>query len=921
MPSRLSENDQTSSINESHPLLATKLFIPPFRPAMVSRQRLVGKLADAASDKSAILVSAPAGFGKTTLVSEWLAGNITPTAWLSLDKGDNEPSLFINYLIAALQKIDANINKASTSILRSPQPPPITTLLINLINDISVIPVDFVLVLDDYHLIDNQQIHKIIMFLLEHQPQQMHLVIVTRSDPPLALARLRSQNQLVEIRSADLCFTTEETACFVNDISGFDLAENEVAVLESLTEGWIAGLQLAVLSMHDQDNFSDFIKSFTGHDRYVADYFIEVVLNRQPEKVQNFLLQTSILKRLSGSLCDAVCDRQSSQELLNQLEETNQFIFPLDNERHWFRYHQLFADLLRNLLNRTQAGIIADLHRRACDWYEANGFMDEALDHAFISEDFEQAAQIVEKRIETVWEHGAHTKLLNWLTLLPEQSVYSRPLLCVYHAWVLMAKGQPQLAEENLVVAEELLGLTSVEKDVSSDTGKRLDEDSKRNLQGKIAAIRAIMVAFKGDIPSIIQRARYALKYLPGESLTWRSMAGIALGDAHSLSGDAIAAGNAYSEALAASQAANNIYLIQIANIKLAVNHRVRGQLLQMIDICQQQIKLADKIGLSQTPMVGMAYSMWGEVLAEMNDPRDSFLYVNKGADLCEQGHDVTMLSWSYLCLLRVLFIRGDTARASKVIRKMEKTASESYVPPWVVNLIEARKAQLYLMEDDLDAATRWAEQRQLKYDDEPTVMREAEYMMLARVLTAREQFAEAEKLLTRVLPDAKTFERITRVIEVLILRALALQKNGTSNEAVSDIAEALSIAEPHGYVNIFVDQGPAVANLLEKALSAKEHGESQKDAGFSASYVKKVLFCFKVKQPPQIDDDLMETLSKREVEVLALIAAGYSNQGVADKLFVSLNTVRTHTKHINAKLNVHSRTQAVVKAKEMGIL
>jgi LuxR family maltose regulon positive regulatory protein len=477
---------------QQYPLLQTKLYIPPIRPELVSRSRLIERL-NAGLDRELTVISAPAGFGKTTLVSEWVDHLRSDgakedqienrIAWLSLDESDSDPTRFLAYLIAALRTIEprqqsaGNIGKGALSALQSPQPPPAEVVLTTLINEIAAIPDRILLVLDDCHLIEAQPIYDALTFLLEHLPPQMHLVIATREDPHLSLARLRARGQLTELRATDLRFTSSEAAEFLNQVMGLDLSMEDIAALETRTEGWIAGLQLAAISMQGRKDASSLIKSFTGSHRFVLDYLIEEVLEQQSESIQSFLLQTAVLNRLTGPLCDAVrfggarspTGQDNGQATLEMLDHANLFMVPLDEERRWYRYHHLFADLLRQRLNQTQPEQLPILHRRASEWYEQNGFADEAIEHALRAEDFERAAYLIEEQADAVWGRGEHTKLRRWLAGLPVELIFSKPHLCVLHAWELFTSGQQDAAEGSLQAAEKALHTST---DLATETSQ-----------------------------------------------------------------------------------------------------------------------------------------------------------------------------------------------------------------------------------------------------------------------------------------------------------------------------------------------------------------------------------------------------------------------------------------------------------------
>jgi LuxR family maltose regulon positive regulatory protein len=947
------------------PLLQTKLHIPATRSELVSRPRLLGLL-NAAVQRKLTLLSAPAGFGKTTLVSEWVndfrsakgglpssAAEECPTAvrcaWLSLDESDNDPTRFLSYLLAALRSIQPRIGKGLLGAMPSPQPPLAEVSLITLINDIDAVPSRMILVLDDYHLIEAQSIHDALSFLLEHLPPRMHLLLATREDPPLPLARLRARGQSTELRAADLKFTFSEAAEFLNQMMGLDLAAEEVAALERRTEGWIAGLQLAALSMQGCKDTASLIRSFAGSHRFVLDYLVDEVLQQQSGSVQTFLLETAILDRLTGSLCDTVrfgqakspssseqaaassdgtaassartdvSSQDSAQAILEMLEHANLFIVPLDDERRWYRYHRLFADLLRLRLHQTQPERPPILHRRASKWYEGKGLVDEAIDHALRGRDYERAAHLIEDQFGENYERGDQATLRRWLAELPEELVSFRPELCILQAWNLFTSGQLEAADRSLQVAERMLDATADREEVTPRDRDQLSEPGRRKLAGRVAAIRAFLASYGGDTPATIRYARQALEYLPEQEMPWRSAALITLGDAYASQGQMLAAHEARSDALVIGRASGDTYVLTIVSLRLAEILRQQGKLHQVIDICDRQLKRAVADGIEEAAVVGWLLGIWGEVLAELNDLDGALDRAKKGAKLAAAGGDVLYEVLSILCLVRVLFSRGDVAGAGNIVRSMEEAALEYEMPLWALPQLSAWQVRIWLAQGKLEIASRWARERELRPVKEPAYLYEMEHVALARILIAQGRLDEADRLLQRLLEAARAGGRSSRAIEILVLQALAAQSGGNAEQAMSVLEQALALAEPGDFIRVFADEGPAMARLLYQAATR----------GLASDYVPRLLAAFPAAEPElaakpdtrAAASELIEPLSNRELEVLELIAEGLTNAEIAARLYLSLNTVKGHCRSIYGKLAVHSRTQAVARARALGAL
>jgi len=916
-------------------LLRTKLFVPQLRPTLVSRPGRIDRLNQGLQlGHRLTLISAPAGFGKTTLVSEWVsilrldAGNESNmayrVAWLSLDENDSDPTRFLTYLAAAFNLVDGQesaIGLEALDMLKSPQPPPTMAILTSLINELAALPGRIVLILDDYHVINSSPIDDALSFLLERLPPQLHLVIVTREDPRLPLSRLRARGQLTELRAADLRFTLSEAADFLNRVMGLALADEDVEALESRTEGWIAGLQLAAISLQGKKETTRLIESFSGSHRLVLDYLIEEVLEQQSEDVQTFLLQTAVLERLTGSLCDAITGQDNSQATLEFLERGNLFIVPLDGDRQWYRYHHLFADLLRQRLRQEQPERVPKLHARASKCYEQIGLIDEAVDHALRAEDFERAVSLIERHVDTVWAHGEYAKVGRWLAGLPDELLLSKPELCIFRAWELFASGQPDAGERFLQVVE-LAYDPSTDLSIESES-KRQDQTSDSNrlqVQGRAAAIQAWMAAYRREnVSGLIQHLRQAQEYLPERDLHWRAAVAITLADSYAFLGDLPAAYQVRLEALKACELAGNNYLYLYNSAKLALNLKARGRLLQAQELCRQRLRFAKHSGMSQTAVVGWLLAIWGEVLLETNDVDGALDLAEKSIELAERSGDVGILGWSCLCLTRVLLSKGDMAGAEGIIRRMDKIGRESIVPTWIMDQIAAWQSRIWLAQGNLEAAAQWVRERELVPGEAPTYLGGFEYISLARILIAQGRWDETTKFLQSMLEAAEAGGDTTRVIEIMILQTLACQAGGDTDKAMEMLEPALNLAESRGFCRIFVDEGPSMARLLYEAL----------DRGIAPDYVRRLLLAFPIDEPVQVEpseseasqSDYFDLLSEREIEILQFIEEGLTNPQIADRLFISLHTVKTHTRNIYGKLGVHNRTEAVARARMVGLL
>jgi LuxR family maltose regulon positive regulatory protein len=876
------------------PILATKLCLPPLRLRSVPRPRLVERLNNGlAAGNRLTLVSAPAGFGKTSLVGGWVADCGRPVAWLSLDEGDGDLGRFLTYLIAALQTVAPGIGEGILAVLQSPQPPPLESTLTALLNDIATIPSAVVLVLDDYHVLDARPVDDALAFLVEHLPPQLHLVIATREDPALPLARLRARGQLTELRADDLRFTPSEAAEFLNQVMNLDLSADEIAALEARTEGWIAGLQLAAISLQGRADVAGFIASFGGSNRFVLDYLIEEVLRRQSEPVQTFLLRTSILDRLCGPLCDAVLldASASGQETLKYLDRANLFIVPLDSERRWYRYHHLFADLLRQRRQQSEvsSGAVDDDHLRASAWFEANGLDVEAFQHAAAGHEVERAERLVEGGGMPLHFRGALVPILRWLESLPTTLLDARPSLWVTYAQVLLSSGRNTGIEPKLQAAERAL------------QDARMD-DRTRDLVGRIASVRAFLVWSPHQTETIIAQSRRALDYLHPDNLPFRTAAALSLGNAYVLLGDRSGARQALAEVTATSAASGNTIYEILGSIGLGFLQEADIQLGLAVETYRHAIELAAGLPF---PFVCEAHLGLARVHYQWNDLDGARQQGEQSLQLAQQIADTDRPVACEVLLARLALARGDAAEAAAILAEADRATRQH---DFMLQVPEVAAAQVlaFLRLGDVAAAAHVAQAHELPLSQARVHLAQGHPTAALAVLEPhRRRMAE------KAWADQE--------LMALVLLAVAVDAQGEEARAVELLDEALALSEPGGFIRIFVDEGAPMARLLHRAMSQSLHPD----------YVRHLLAAFPASGREQAAPSraaaaaigLAEPLSSRELEVLDLIAAGLTNQQVAVRLYVSLHTVKSHARNIYAKLGVSSRTQAAAKGRVLGLL
>jgi LuxR family transcriptional regulator, maltose regulon positive regulatory protein len=889
-------------------LVSTKLRPSQARPNLVARPRLTATLEREPGGKLT-LISAPAGFGKTTLLLEWLKGREDgdqSVAWVSLDEGDNDPVRFLSYLVAALRRtVGDGFGEGILATLRSPEPPRMEAVLGAFVNELADLSGAVAVVLDDYHLIDSEGVHGMVSFLLERLPEDVHLVISGRVDPPLPLARLRVRGQISELHAADLRFTPEEAAAFLGEAMGLDLSADDVAALEGITEGWIAALQLAALSMRERKDVSGFIRSFSGSHRDVFDFLAEEVLERQPTHVREFLLETSILNNLTGSLCNALTGRSDGHEMLESLDRENLFVLGLDDERLWYRYHHLFADFLRGRLMRERPERVGELHLRATEWNEQNGRLSAAIEHALSAPDHDLAARLIEECVEGAVERGGGTTALRWLEALPTEAKRSRPRLFVEHAVALVITGRPDDAEPLLKEAER----------AAEDDG-----EEGRFLLGFASAVRSWRARLRGDALEAVELARRALALLPEREAHVRTYAAIRLGDALSAIGDLAAAGEAYAEAAEMGQSAGHAYGRLMGMVMHARVRTEQGRLREADEAFRRALRLLAEEGFELSPTMGFVHIGMADLRYERNDLDEAERELDRGVKLAERTGDVSTLVWAYVTLSRNKRARGDEEGALETAREAERVARDSGADLQIAIAL-AWMTKLHLARGDLTEAVAFEQERAANADDAADTARVVDRLTSARVLHAQGRNREALPLLEELGEMAGAAGRTGDLIEILALQALALWAASKKERAVSTLGQALALAEPEGYVRTFVDEGAPMGDLLSEVLEALQR--DRLDPPIPAHYLRKLLAALERDDARArlLAQRLPEALSKRELEVLQLIAAGKSNRKIATELFVSVGTVKTHLNNLYRKLNVRSRTQAVARGRELNLV
>ncbi|UCD41164.1 MAG: hypothetical protein JSV69_11315 [Chloroflexota bacterium] len=894
----------------SDTLLATKFYIPAALPNQVIRRRLLTRLDEGLQGGNRLtLISAPAGYGKTTLLGEWIRRSRFSAAWLSLDEGDNDPARFMSYLLTALRRIQPGIRDTEfdPAQLESPH-----SALAPVVNSLDEIPGTVLVVLDDYHTIRNQTVHNAVTFLVENSPAHVHIAISSRADPPLPIALLRGRGQVTELRQNDLRFNKQEATEFFSANPSLELSAEDIAALTSRTEGWAAGLQMASASLEEQQDKSAFILEFTGSHRYILDYLLEEVLQSQPESIQRFLLYTSILDQLSGPLCDAVIEGLihpvSSQLILEELEHKNLFIVPLDNQRKWYRYHRLFSDLLKGRLGQLYPEIKPDLHQRASQWYENAAAPNQAIDHAFLADDPGRAAQLIEGAAEATFMQSQVMTFLNWLKKLPEDELRDHPALSVYYSWALLWSGAPF----------ELL-------ETQMEQSGQLQDHSARSLP-----LHSFLAIYDGEVNQAESLARQALDQLPEEERLLRSLSNFILASTYLARGETTQGIQLLEKTARDSQRTGNVMIAALVLCELGDESQKHGNLHQAENFYQQALELATDEQGQLLPVAGKALIGLGDLSREWNDYRTAEAQLSQGLSLTRHWSVLGAFE-GYLNLVMLKDSQGKRNEADQLFSQVQELAYQfdaSEVDDFIVEMFAARRNVYY---GNLDAVHEWADNLSRRGSKSPGESSKVEDLLQARLwkyenaiivrlFIAEGKYSKAIQLSEQIIVEAKKAKRVFLEIDVEILRAIAYWKAQSTDAAMNSLTVALNLAEPDRFMRVFLDHGDQIFGLLEHAQRAIEEPRLQ-------AYIDQLLKAHTSKQekllvrPGAKPKEITEPISDRELEVLRLLPSSLSSTEMATELSISVNTLRSHMKSIYAKLDAHSRYEAIARAKELDLL
>ncbi|MHA7223990.1 LuxR C-terminal-related transcriptional regulator [Arthrobacter sp. RHLT1-20] len=902
----------------ARPLISTKLFIPKIRRNVVTRPRLLDRLRRG-TEARLTLVSAPAGFGKTTLLAEWLGGMAEDhrrIAWVSLDAADSDPASFWTYVVSALQTAVPGVGPTALELI-APSDVSTESVLTMVLNDLAMAPADVWLVLDDYHLVDSHEVANGMVFLLDHLPSHVHVMISTRADPELPLPRWRVRGELVELRAAELRFTSEEATTYLNDVAGLDLSAADVEALEQRTEGWVAALQLAALSLQGRDDVAGFIAGFAGNHRYIVDYLVEEVLEHQPDPLRNFLLLTSVLDRFNGPLCNAVTGRGDGTEMLTSLERANLFIVPLDDRREWYRYHHLLADVLRARLLNEQPGLVPLLHQRASAWYERSDLTEEAVRHALEAQDFNRAAHLVELAVPIIRRNRQEAILFGWLKALPADAVRNSPVLSVFYGFMLMVSGDLHEVESRFEDAERALAAVP-----SGAAPPWAVTEELRTLPATIAVYRASLAQARGDAAGTSEHARHALALAgPGDHLARGTAAGF-LGLAAWANGELSSALHTFTQAVASLHASGNLIDALSSTVVLADMWLVAGRPATARRLYQDALQLAEAQGEPVARATAELHVGLGDIDREAGDLAAATRHLTTASEFFERA-PMTESRYRWL-VARALIARdkGSLDQATDLLDQAEQIYRPGFFPE--VQPIGAMRARIWIVQGKTPEAAEWAQTRGVSVTDEVSYLSEFDHLTLVRLLLAQNRehpdrgaSGQADRLLERLLESAETSGRAGSMVEIRMLQALSQAFQGHRAQARGILGRAFAEApEPAGYAGLFIAEGAPMMELLRDAA----------DHGIAEDHPQRLL---DLAAPPKADSPVQgyrlissaeKKLSGRELQVLRLLDSELSGPEIAQALFISPNTLRTHTKHIFTKLAVTTRQAAVRQARDRGL-
>jgi LuxR family maltose regulon positive regulatory protein len=914
----------------SDTLITTKISIPPARLDLIHRKRLFEQL-DSCISKKLCVVSAPAGFGKTTLLIDWASQHDLPLTWFSLDEGDNDADRFLIHLISALESVEPQLQlvETSTALRQAPGATPVNAISAIIVNELDKLQAPLTIVLDDYHLITNPEIHDMLSFLLDHLPETVHLIIASRTNPALPLAKLRARGQLLEITALDLRFSSEEVTQFLQDVMGLELSQEDCSSLESRTEGWVTGLQLAALSLEGREDPSGFIASLSGTHRYILDYLAEEVFNHLPEVLQDFLLYISPLERFTGDLCDALvsdlfqrewqlgpqhmgsASELRSKVILEFLENSHLFVIPLDYERQWYRFHSLFSEFLRNRLAEDHPGEVLGLHQRASEWFSEGGFTAEAIHHALLAQDADRAGDLIAERIKSSLVRGETSRLIRWIEEIPADTLSKKPILELGLLWSLMLSDPVKFKRrihEHLAGLKESLGVD--ESILQARLAESEDGSQDREVLSEFALLVAYLSRDQGDHQHTIALFEGALNALPEDEHFTQSFALAGLASTYGRAGKMKMAERAFAQAAEHGRKSGSAYAFIAAKDWEATTQALQGRLNQARDTYLTAIGYISEQGVEGLPLTGHAYVGLAEILLEKNDLDAALAHVEEGIRRGGQVNDIDALREGHLIRARILVALGDEDGSQVAIDEGIEFARQI---PGLSCLQEAQawEAILQISHGAISSAANWASNRGLAVPVDLEVVeatQEVERKAFARLLLAQRKIHEAEAVLMRLLKWSEKIGLVRSTVEILVLLSLALHAARDRETALRTLARALLLAEPEGFARTFIDNGPTMAALLQSAAAQ----------GHSPEYVKQLLKAFGRDASPEAP---LDPLTERELDVLRLMAAGLTNTEIASELVVAQSTVKTHINRIYSKLAVTRRTQAVAKARELGLL